>query len=201
MNKDKFFPATIMPDKDWWHALWPNPEMVIRDVGIAAGMRTVDLCCGDGYFTRPMCELSSQVYGLDLDADLLGQTETACCTYSNFQSILGDARDLPQLIDGLVDFVFMANTFHGVPEQDRLSRAINETLNEAGRFAVINWYRRPREETTVLDQPRGPDKELRMQPEDVQQIVEPAGFMLEKIIDVGPYHYGAVFIKSGKSQG
>jgi len=47
----------------------------------------------------------------------------------------------------------------------------------------------------VLDQPRGPDTELRMQPEDVQQVVEPAGFRLEKVVDVGPYHYGVVFIK------
>ena len=201
MNKDKLFPATIMPDKDWWHALWPDPARVLHDVGIASGMCSMDLCCGDGYFTRPMCELTSQVYGLDLNPDLLSQAELACSTYSNFQPILGDAYDLPQLVDGLVDFVFMANTFHGVPEQPRLSRAIYETLNEAGRFAVINWYRRPREETTVLDQPRGPDKELRMQPEDVLQVVEPAGFMLERIIDVGPYHYGAVFIKSREKKG
>ena len=202
MDKDKLFPATIMPDKDWWHALWPNPSQVLHDVGIAAGMSVVDLCCADGYFTRPMCELTDlgQVYGLDLDADLLGQAETVCGPYKNFQSILGDARDLPQLLDGLVDFVFMANTFHGVPEQCDLSKAINETLNDKGRFAVINWYKRPREETTVLDQPRGPDTELRMQPEEVQQVVESAGFMLEKIVDVGPYHYGAVFIKSGNSQ-
>jgi hypothetical protein len=69
-------------------------------------------------------------------------------------------------------------------------------LNDTGRFTVINWYRRSREETTVLDQPRGPDTELRMQPEDVQQVVEPAGFVLEKIVDVGPYHYAAIFCKS-----
>lgn len=201
INKDKLFPATIMPDKDWWHALWPDPAKVLHDVGVAAGMHALDLCCGDGYFTRPMCELASQgqVYGLDLDADLLDQTKTACDMYGNFQSILGDAYDLPRLIDGMVDFVLIANTFHGVPEQLRLSRAIYQTLNKAGRFAVINWHRRPREETIVLDQPRGPDTKLRMQPEEVQQVVEPVGFLLEKIVDVGPYHYGAVFVKSGVS--
>lgn len=190
-----------MPDKDWWHALWPDPAKVLHDVGVAAGMHALDLCCGDGYFTRPMCELASQgqVYGLDLDADLLDQTETACDMYGNFQSILGDAYDLPRLIDGMVDFVLIANTFHGVPEQLRLSRAIYQTLNKAGRFAVINWHRRPREETIVLDQPRGPDTKLRMQPEEVQQVVEPVGFLLEKTVDVGPYHYGAVFVKSGVS--
>ena len=47
----------------------------------------------------------------------------------------------------------------------------------------------------MLDLPRGPRDELRMQPEDVRKVVEPAGFKLETVVDVGPYHYGAVFIK------
>ena len=66
MNKGELFPATIMPDEEWWHALWPNPSQVIQDVGIAEGMNVVDLCCGDGYFTKPMCELvnTGQVYAL-----------------------------------------------------------------------------------------------------------------------------------------
>lgn len=34
MYKDKLFPATVMPDQDWWHALWPNPSQVLRDAGI-----------------------------------------------------------------------------------------------------------------------------------------------------------------------
>jgi len=92
MIKDKPFPATIMPDKDWWHALWPDPEAAL--------------------------------------------------------------------------------------------------LKKGGRFAIINWYRRPREETTVLDQPRVPETDLRMEPEDVRAVVEPAGFVFERIVDVGPYHYG-----------
>lgn len=51
-----------------------------------------------------------------------------------------------------------------------------------------------------LNQSRSPDTELRMQLEEVQQVVEPVGFMIEKIIDVSPYHYGAVCITSGNSQ-
>ena len=38
-----------------------------------------------------------------------------------------------------------------------------------------------------------------MEPEDVRQVVESAGFKLEKVVDVGPYHYGAVFVKSADS--
>lgn len=56
-----------------------------------------------------------------------------------------------------VDFVFLANAFHGVPERARLARAVANTLVEpGGHFAIVNWHARPREETTILGEPRGP---------------------------------------------
>jgi len=197
MNNNALFPATMMPDKDWWQALWPDPEAVLRDVGIEPGMNVVDLCCGDGHFTEPMCQLVHPgiTWALDLDADLLGKAKQICRDSPNFHAILGDARELPKQIDAPVNFVFIANTFHGVPNKTELSRTVHQALKPGGRFAIVNWYRRPRQETTVLDQPRGPGTDLRMQPDDVQQVVEPAGFKLEKVVDVGPYHYATVFLK------
>ncbi len=197
MNKQALFHATLMPDKDWWHVLWPNPEAVLRLVGIEPDMQVVDLCCGYGHFTQPMCELvhPGKTWALDLDADLLDEAINACRENSNFHAILGDARKLSRQIDEPVDFVFIANTFHGVPEKTELSKAVHNSLKTGGRFAVINWHSRPREETTVLDQPRGPDTELRMQPEDVKKLVEPAGFKLVRVVDVGPYHYASIFLK------
>lgn len=195
MADERLFPATLMPDRDWWQALWPDPAAVLRKVGMKPGMRVVDLCCGDGHFTRTMCEWveSGETWALDIDAKLLQQAEQACKGQANFHSILGDARALPMRIDGVVDFVFMANTFHGVPDKAALSKAVHETLAPGGLFAIVNWYRLAREETTVLNQPRGPDTALRMQPEEVRAVVEPAGFALERLVDVGPYHYAAVF--------
>ncbi|HFD80388.1 MAG TPA: class I SAM-dependent methyltransferase [Gammaproteobacteria bacterium] len=186
-----------MPDKDWWQALWPDPEKVLRSVGIEPDMNVVDLCCGDGHFTRPLCQLvhPGETWALDLDASLLEQAEQGCRDNPNFHAILGDARELAEQITEPVDFVFIANTFHGVPDKTGLARAVHRALKPGGRFAVINWHRRPREQTTVLGQPRGPDTELRMEPDEVRQAVEVAGFRLEKVVEVGPYHYGAVFRK------
>jgi len=198
MPDERLFPATLMPDSDWWHALWPNPDAVLRSVGIKPGMRVVDLCCGDGHFTRPMCELvhAGETWALDLDRDLLKQAETACNEYSNFHAILADARNLSAQIDRPVDLVFIANTFHGVPDKAALSKAVHDSLVPGGLFAIINWHHRPREETIVLDKPRGPNTELRMGPDEVRRIVEPIGFVLKDLLDVGPYHYAAVFSKS-----
>jgi len=198
MTAEILFPTTLMPDDDWWHALWPDPRRVLDDIGITPGMAVVDLCCGNGHFTAPLCSLAApgQVTGIDIDEHLLGATIHACAPFDNFSPILADARDIDTLLDNPVDYVLIANTFHGVPDKQTLSRAVHAALRSGGVFTVINWYPRPREETMVLDQPRGPDTTLRMSPEAVAAEVEPAGFRLDTIADVGPYHYGAVFTKN-----
>jgi len=197
MTDKKLFPATIMPDSDWWQDLWPNPEAVLQALGIEQNMHVVDLCCGDGLFTKSLCELTKtgKVWAVDLDAKLLAEAEKACNGRTNFQAIFGDARELPNQIDKPTDFVFMANTFHGVPEKSDLSKAVHQSLKKEGKFVIVNWHQQPRETTTVLNQPRGPDTKLRMTPEMVKAIVEPAGFLQEKVIDVGPYHYASIFMK------
>ena len=193
-----YFPASAMPDGDWWSVLWPDPEGVLRRLGVAPGTVVLDLCCGDGHFTVPLARiLDGAVYGLDIDPEMLAQARAALdAAGAGVRGLIcGDARDLADLLPEAVDFVLIANTFHGAPDKTGFSRAVQQVLKTGGRFAIVNWYRRPREETTVLDQPRGPDTELRMEPNDVRQVVEPAGFTLEKVVDVGPYHYGVVFLK------
>jgi len=43
MIQDRLFPATGMPDRNWWHALWPDPDCVIKALGIESGMTVIDL--------------------------------------------------------------------------------------------------------------------------------------------------------------
>ncbi len=67
--QDSMFPATAMPDRDWWHALWPDPDWVIKALRIGQGMKVVDLDCGDAYFTAAIARQvgEGRVIGLDLD--------------------------------------------------------------------------------------------------------------------------------------
>jgi hypothetical protein len=92
-----------------------------------------------------------------------------------------------------VDFVLIANTFHGVPDQKGLARAVRAVLRPKGSFAVINWYPAQREDTPVLGEPRGPRAEMRMSPEAVAAVVVGAGFHSLETIELPPYHYGSVF--------
>ncbi len=195
----EYYRAVGMPDRDWWQALWPDPEGVMQKAGAAPGISVVDLCCGDGYFTAPLSRLvqPAEVIAIDLSPDMLrrAKEEVAANGADNVNLVEGNADDLPELVTEPVDLVIIANTFHGVPDQTEMAQSVRQVLEPGGHFVIINWYAIPREETQVLDMPRGPATGLRMAPEATKSVVEPAGLRETQVIDVGPFHYAAIFKK------
>ena len=198
--QDRLFPATIMPDQDWWHALWPDPDGVVKALHIESGMTVVDLGCGDGYFTAARRLGPGRVIGFDLDPAMLEQAKEVCEATANCDWLLGDAMALSRLVARPVDYVLIANTLHGVPDKTALAREVAAILRPGGRFAIVNWHLIGREKTPVLGQPRGPRTELRMSTEQTQAVVEPAGFELEALVELPPYHYGAIFRKAARHE-
>ncbi len=199
MTKEvRIFPATGMPDDDWWNALWPDPLDVLQKLGLAKDTSAIDLCCGNGHFTVPMTMLlNGNVTAVDLNADLLAQAKKRVATVNapDCNWILGDAMELAAITPEQVDTVLIANTFHGVPNQTELSAEVAKVLKPGGRFIVINWHALPRDKTPVLDEPRGPNTEMRMSPDEVRTVVEPTGLIFGKIVELPPYHYGIIFEK------
>ena len=190
------FPSTSMPDRDWWAALWPRPEQTLKALGIEPRMTVLDLCCGDGYFTAPLAKwVQGKVIALDLDCEMLelAKAEVARQGAIVRQWLCADAMTIAEHVTESVDCVLMANTFHGVPDQTGLARAVHSVLRPQGLFAIVNWYPSRREDTPVLGEPRGPKAEMRMSPQAVAAVVELAGLKLAQIVKLPPYHYGAVF--------
>jgi SAM-dependent methyltransferase len=192
-----FFEGTEMPTAGWWEALWPDPRGVLAAVGLKAGMNVIDLCAGDGWFSLQIARIARHVTAIDIDPALLDVARTRLreSGVSNCDFIADDAYALAKLVPNGVDFVYLANAFHGVPDRLRLASAVHATLNPGGRFAIVNWHRRPREETIILGEPRGPKTELRLSPEQTIEAVESSGLRLSNLIEVPPYHYGAVFLR------
>jgi len=190
-----FFEGTEMPTAGWWEALWPEPARVLESVGLKPGMSVIDLCSGDGWFTLQIAKIASHVYAIDLDPRMLdlARLRLAESDASNCSFIAGNAYEVARRVAEPVDYVFMANAFHGVPDRKRMARSVRAALKPAGRFAIVNWHQRPREETTVLGEPRGPQTELRMSPAQTIEPVEAAGLKLCSLVEVPPYHYAAVF--------
>jgi len=189
-----FFQGTEMPTAGWWEALWADPAGVLTKVGIRPGMDVIDLCSGDGWFTWQIARMARHVVAIDIDSALLEIARHRLTEggVSNYDLVMGDAYDIVALWSKPVDFVFLANAFHGVPDHGRLVRSVLNALKPSGQFAIVNWHRRPREETTVLGEPRGPKTELRMSPEQTITAAESGGLKFKELVDVPPYHYGVV---------
>jgi ubiquinone/menaquinone biosynthesis C-methylase UbiE len=194
-----FFQGTGMPDPGWWEALWPDPAKVIADVGVRPGMTVIDLCSGDGWFTLQLAKVASMVIAIDIDEKLIrtSQARLAEAGLTNCRFIVSDAYEVASAAGELVDHVFLANAFHGVPDRPRLARAVRDVLGPNGLFAIVNWHTRPREQTTVLGEPRGPATEMRMPPQQTISEVEAGGLRFAYQVEVSPYHYGAVFRRDG----
>ena len=149
-------------------------------------------------FTLQIAKIARHVIAIDIDPNLLEparhrlkENGVANCAFA-----AGDAYELGRLWPRPVDFVFMANAFHGVPDRPRLSRAVREILKPSGHFVIVNWHQIPRDETTVLGEPRGPRTELRMSPSETVLSVEAGGLHALQVVEVPPYHYGAIFERS-----
>jgi SAM-dependent methyltransferase len=190
-----FFQGTEMPTAGWWEALWPDPAGVLAAIGLRSGMDVIDLCSGDGWFTLQIAKIAHHVVAIDIDRNLLEVARHRLneSGVTNCDFVAGDAYDLAKLVARPVDFVFMANAFHGVPDRPRLAHAVGEALKPAGHFVIVNWHQRPREKTPILGEPRGPRTELRMSPQQTIEAVEAGGLKFAQLVDVPPFHYGAVF--------
>jgi protein-L-isoaspartate O-methyltransferase len=193
-----FFQGTEMPTAGWWEALWPDPAGVLAAVGLRPGMDVIDLCSGDGWFTLQIAKVARHVSAIDIAPHFLevARHRLAENGVANCAFIAGDAYDIAKLA-APADFVFMANAFHGVPDRPRLAKSVGAALKPGGQFAIVNWHKRPREETLILGEPRGPTTELRMSPEETIKSVEAGGLKFSKVVEIPPYHYGAVFKGSG----
>jgi SAM-dependent methyltransferase len=192
-----FFEGTGMPDPGWWEALFPDPARTLRLVGLPSDSDAIDLCSGDGWFTLQMTRIARHVVAVDIDPHMLETSRARLGEAGavNCEFIAGDAYQLSSMVLKPVDFIFMANAFHGVPDRLKLAEAVQAVLKPGGLFAIVNWYRRPREETAVLGEPRGPKSELRMPPQQTIDAVTPSGLNFAELVEIPPYHYGVVFRK------
>jgi SAM-dependent methyltransferase len=196
-NHPGFFEGTGMPDPGWWEALWPDPADVLTKVGLKSGMDVIDLCSGDGWFTLQIAKIAGHVTAIDIDEKLLQTTRTrlADAKQSNCTYVEGNAYDIATLIDRQVDFVFLANAFHGVPDKLRLARAIESVLKPGALLVIVNWHVLRREQTTVLGEPRGPATALRIGPEAVELALRQSQLRSVRTVEIPPYHYASIFQK------
>ena len=131
-----------------------------------------DIGCGPGYFTVPLAKyaVTGKVFALDIDDEMLDacRTHVAELRMGNVEVLKCSEFEFP-LENGSIDGAFMAFVIQQSPDKARLLRAVRELLVPKGWCTILEWYKKDTESG-------GPPAERRINPPDLQQMAEEAGF-------------------------
>jgi SAM-dependent methyltransferase len=125
-------------------------EALVRDLGIADGLRVLDLGCGDGTTALPAAQLGADVLGVDIAANLVaaGNTraeEMGLAANCKFQ--VGDASDLHELGDQQFDLVVSIFGAMFAPRPFDVAKEMVRVTKPGGRIVMGNWI--PNDPTLV----------------------------------------------------
>lgn len=183
-----------MPSEEMWNTFF-SPNEILNKMGIDNQVRTlIDIGCGYGTFLLYIAELvSKNVIGVDIDDEMIMVCRNKIKEHNieNIDLIQGDISTDETIktlekYKGEIDYITLFNILH-CEEPTDLLKNVYDILNDNGRIGVIHW----KYEKT----PRGPSMEIRPKPEMIVNWATKIGFVLEKQIELPPYHYGLVFAK------
>jgi ubiquinone/menaquinone biosynthesis C-methylase UbiE len=136
---------------------WSSSDALLRRVGLAPGMRCLDVRCGNGQATLPMARLagaSGRVVGIDPEERLLSQArEEATRQGLNAEFRVGDVADLED--PGTYDLVYTRFLLSQRP-RDKAEQALKWMMSavQPGGTIVIEDLECPRQaDTHALDNP------------------------------------------------
>ena len=164
---------------------WQDPDAVLAEIGVKAGLTFVDVGCGDGYFSLPAARLvgeTGRVYGMDVDAsaiDRLAQ-KAAAEGVTNLILTAGKAEDTV-LCSSCADIVFFGIDLHDFQDPRKALSNARAMLKPAGRLIDLDWKK--------MRQDFGPPYDVRFTEQEASRLIESAGFRVESARDAGPYHY------------
>ncbi len=104
--------------------------------GAKAGLKVLDLCCGQGNVSQALIARGCNVFGVDFSPTMLAHAHSRVPQASFVQA---DAQELP-LAPSEFDVVVSSLGICHVPDQPRALREIKRVLRPGGRLAMTVWF-------------------------------------------------------------
>jgi ubiquinone/menaquinone biosynthesis C-methylase UbiE len=126
----------LADEGDLWHRALIDPPL-LQLVGAVAGLRLLDLACGNGYLSRRFARQGASVTGVDANAPIIERArrrearEPLGITYQ-----VGDAAHLDQLDDGEFDLVICNMALMDIEDAAGAIGEAGRVLRREGRFVA-----------------------------------------------------------------
>ena len=117
-------------------------DAIVAGLPLAAGMRVLDLACGDGFYTRRIAKRlgsSGFVTGVDVNLTYLEQARDEANGDPNLATIdfVAASFDALPFPNDTFDFVWCAQSLYSLPDPTLVARYVARVLKPGSEFAVL----------------------------------------------------------------
>ncbi|MEP7166510.1 MAG: class I SAM-dependent methyltransferase [Candidatus Woesebacteria bacterium] len=113
------------------HVIFPS---VLKLMEIKAGLKVLDLACGQGAFCRELVKLHAKITGVDASSRMI---ETAKKYAMGVEYIVDDARTLRSQTDQSFDRVVSILALQNMDPIDGVFSRVRDLLRERGTFTIV----------------------------------------------------------------
>ena len=164
---------------------WYNPEAILRDIGLAAGMVFMDVGCGDGFFSLLAARVvggNGIVYAVDSDAKAIERLKASAEEQDlpNIKVKVGSAEETA-FCTTCADVIFYSMVLHDFRDPAQVLRNAKKMIKPSGKLVDLDWKKQ--------HMPFGPPFEIRFSEADAAGLLKMSGFMVTSVKDAGPNHY------------
>lgn len=170
-----------------------NPDDTIKHLFIHEDWHIADLGAGSGAYTLAVAQRApmGKVYAIDINREILPfiRGKVLAHGHKNIEAVWGDI-DRPHgtnMGDASMDAVILANTFFQIENKNSALQEIARILKPGGKILLVDW--------TGSFGNVGPREEDIVSPNAAKEMFEKFGFIFQKDVPAGEYHYGMIFHK------
>ena len=143
-------PQTINPNRALWEkgdftriaeTMRESGDELVATLGIAPGMKVLDLGSGDGTTALPAARRGADVLGVDIAENLVaaGNERASAAGLRNLEFRQGDASDLSELADSTFDLVVSIFGAMFAPRPFDVASEMVRVTKPGGRVVMGNW--------------------------------------------------------------
>ncbi len=171
--------------------MFTDPVKNLKAFGLKEDNIVADLGAGTGYYSIAAGHIATKgkVYAVEVAKDFLETIKNKAkeARLNNVEILWGNIEKIggTKIGDGIIDAVIASNVLSQVEDKNNFIEEIKRILKPKGRALLIDWST---DSVTVGFKMVIPKNKAR-------EMFEKKGFVLEREINAGAYHYGMILVK------
>ena len=170
-----------------------DSQKLFKELNLTNNSVFLDLACGYGDYSLAALDYigkSGQIYAIDLWPEGIEALKDKI-NKNNFQKITPIIQDVSQTLPlqkDSIDSCLIATVLHDFIEVNnakQVLKQIKRVLKTGSKLAILEFKKEESE--------KGPPKEIRLLPQDVEEFLLPYSFQKINYVDMGERHYLMIF--------